>query len=228
MSSFTVQGKCVDVFPAETPGRPVIYLHTFGHEGDRIHRELQKGESPDHTLVAVSKLEWDHDMAPWDCPPLSRIDKPCSGGADEYLQILLGEILPEAEKQIEGEPSWRGLSGYSLAGLFAVYAPYQTDRFSRIASMSGSLWFPGLKEYIFSHEMQIRPDAMYFSLGDKESKTRNKFLKTTQENTDEIQKFYAEQGIDSIFHLNPGNHYANPAERTTAGIDWILQREEKD
>ena len=36
------------------------------------------------------------------------------------------------------------------------------------AVVSGSLWFPGMKEYIFSHEPKHRPDCIYFSLGDKE------------------------------------------------------------
>lgn len=37
-----------------------------------------------------------------------------------------------------------GIAGYSLAGLFALYALYKTDVFTRVASMSGSLWFPGI------------------------------------------------------------------------------------
>ncbi len=224
MISFTVHGKRIDVFPAAAPGQPVIYLNTFAHEGDRVYHALQKMESPDFTLVAVSNLDWDHDMAPWDSPPLSKHDTPCTGGADDFLRILIQEILPESEKNIEGEPAWRGISGYSLAGLFAVYAVYQTDLFSRIASMSGSFWFPGIREYIFSHEMKVRPDCIYFSLGDKECKTRNSYLKTVQDQTDAIQKFYAGQGIDSVFQLNPGNHYVNAEKRTAAGIDWILRK----
>ncbi len=224
MTSFETEGKTVEVFPAAGADRPLIVLNTFGREGQKVFQTLQKGGSPDCSLVAVSGLDWDHDMAPWDCPPLSRMDTPCTGGADDYLKILLQEILPEAKKQIRGTPVWQGIAGYSLAGLFAVYAPYRTDVFSRAASMSGSLWFPGLEEYISSHEPKIRPDAVYFSLGDKESRTRNPYLKTTQERTARIQAFYAQQGIDSVFVLNPGSHYVNGYKRTADGIDWILRR----
>ncbi len=226
MISFAAEGKKVNVYPASGPDQPVVYLHTFGHQGNQVYKAVQNLKSPDFTLVAVSDLAWDHDMTPWDCPPISKMDTPCTGGADDYLNLLIREIMPEAEKNIQGKPAWRGISGYSLAGLFAVYSIYQTDLFSRVASMSGSLWFPGIKEYIFSHEMKIRPDHMYFSLGDKEAKTRNSYLKTVQDNTSDIQKFYDEQGVDSVFVLNPGNHYANPMERTAAGIDWILRRGE--
>ncbi|MCD8212416.1 MAG: alpha/beta hydrolase [Oscillospiraceae bacterium] len=224
MISLKIEGKDVKVFPAGEPGRPVVYLNTFAKEGERVRRQLEKMKAPDCTLVAIGNLDWNHDMAPWDIPPISKNDTPCTGGADDFLQVLLEQILPEAEKNVEGEPAWRGITGYSLAGLFAIYSLYRTDVFSRAATMSGSLWFPDLKEYIFSHEMKAKPDAVYFSLGEKESKTKNPYLKTVQENTDEIQKFYAGKGIDSVFVLNPGNHYVNAFKRTAAGIDWILER----
>ena len=127
-------------------------------------------------------------------------------------------------KELAEPPVWRGIAGYSLAGLFALYAIYRTDVFSRVGCMSGSLWFPGFKEYIFSHEPKRRPDCIYFSLGDKEAKTRNSVLKTVQENTEEIQAFYQSKGIDTVFQLNPGNHFVQGIERTIAGIQWLLRR----
>ena len=90
--------------------------------------------------------------------------------------------------------------------------------------MSGSLWFPGMKEYILSHEPKRRPDHIYFSLGDKESKTRNPILRNVRQNTEEIQAFYQDKGIDTVFQLNPGNHYDRTAERTAAGMVWLLNR----
>ena len=154
----------------------------------------------------------------------SRKGEPFTGGADDYLRLLVEEIIPRAEKELAGPPAWRGIAGYSLAGLFALYAIYQTDVFSRVGCMSGSLWFPGFKEYIFSHEPKRRPDCIYFSLGDKEAKTRNPVLKTVQENTEEIQAFYQSKGIDTVFQLNPGNHFVQGIERTVAGIQWLLSR----
>ena len=74
-----------------------------------------------------------------------------------------------------------GIAGYSLGGLFALYAAYHCDEFRRVASMSGSLWFPDFREYVLSHDFANRPDRIYLSLGDKEAKTRNPVLKTVQE-----------------------------------------------
>lgn len=226
MISFAVEQKQVDVFPSAKPDQPVICLNTFGREGEQVFAHLRETGCRDFSLIAVSGLKWDRDMAPWDIPPLSEKDAPRTGGAGSYLQLLLDKILPEAEKAVPGSPSWRGIAGYSLAGLFAVYAPYQTAAFSRIASISGSLWFPGIKDYIFSHAPRRKPDCMYFSLGDRECRTRNRFMKCVQENTEEIQAFYKKQGIDTVFRLNPGNHFQDSTLRTAAGIRWLLSRED--
>lgn len=131
---------------------------------------------------------------------------------------IYGEIAKPAQ------PVWRGLVGYSLAGLFAVYSIYHTDLFSAIASVSGSLWYPNIMDYLFSHNMKCAPDFMYFSLGDKEHKTRNPFLKTVRKNTMEAEEFYRSQGIKTVFQINPGNHYRDPAARTAAGIAWLLSQ----
>lgn len=223
MTSFTIGQKTIQVFPSTAPDCPVIYLNTYEPEGEAVRRALDSLGCPDFTLVAISGLDWNHDMAPWEIPPISKNDTPCTSGADGYLQQLLDQILPQAERQILGTPPWRGIAGYSLGGLFAVYALSRTEVFSRAASMSGSLWFPGIREYLFSHPLKAKPRRLYFSLGSKEAKTRNPYLKTVQQNTQEIYRYYLSQGIDTVFELNPGNHFVHAPERTAAGIRWILE-----
>ena len=225
MQPFTIGSKTVSIFPSIEPEAPITYLNTFSDEGQKVYGATQPDGCPPFTLVAISDLDWNHDMVPWDSPPVFRNAESCTGGADDYLRHLTTEIIPTAEKELAGVPSWRGIAGYSLAGLFALYAIYRTDMFSRVGCMSGSLWFPGFKEYIFSHEPKSRPDCIYFSLGDKEAKTRNPILKTVQENTEEIWAFYQSKGIDTVFQLNPGNHFVQGIERTVAGIQWLLSRE---
>lgn len=222
MISITAEGKNISVFPASEPDRPVIYFNTFDDEGQKLFQFLQENKCPEFTLVAVSNLTWNHDMTPWEIPPISKNAVPCTGGANDYLRFMIEEIIPAAEKKAAGKPIWRGIAGYSLGGLFALYSLYQTDLFSRMACMSGSLWFPGIKEYIFSHKIIRKPDMMYFSLGDKESKTRNKFLKCVRRNTEEIQSYYKNKGINSVFHLNSGNHYKDALKRTASGILSLL------
>lgn len=222
MVSFTVEGKQVSVFPSAQPDRPLICLNTFAGEGAAVYGQAQAAGCPDFSLVAVSGLAWDHDMAPWDIPPLAPGRAPCTGGADAYLELLVGGILPRAEQAVPGCPAWRGIAGYSLAGLFALYALYGTDRFSRAASVSGSLWYPGLRAYLQAHAPRRRPDCLYFSLGDREQRTRNPVLKTVQQDTEAIADFYRRQGIPTVFALNPGGHTRQSARRTAAALCWLL------
>ena len=224
MHTFTTDNKTISIFPCSESESPVIYLNTFLDEGQKVYEAAQAAGCPPFTLVAISDLEWNHDMVPWDGPSAFKNAEPCTGGADDYLRLLTEEIIPTAEKGIAGVPCWRGIAGYSLAGLFALYAIYQTDLFSRVGSISGSLWFPGMKEYFFSHEPTCWPGCMYFSLGDKESKTRNQVLRNVRQNTDEIHAFYRGKGIDTTFQLNPGNHYNQAVERTVDGLCWLLSR----
>ena len=224
MHTFTTDNKTISIFPCSESESPVIYLNTFLDEGQKVYEAAQAAGCPPFTLVAISDLEWNHDMVPWDGPSAFKNAEPCTGGADDYLRLLTEEIIPTAENGIAGVPCWSGIAGYSLAGLFALYAIYQTDLFSRVGSISGSLWFPGMKEYIFSHEPTCWPGCMYFSLGDKESKTRNQVLRNVRQNTDEIHAFYRGKGIDTTFQLNPGNHYNQAVERTVDGLCWLLSR----
>lgn len=224
MNTFEIGGKTVSVFPSAEPNAPIIYLNTFSNEGQEVWEAIHTRDCPPFTLVAVSNLDWNHDMVPWDSPPAFKNAEPCTGGADDYLRLLTEKIIPTAEKELSAPPQWRGITGYSLAGLFALYAIYQTDMFSRVGSMSGSLWFPEIKEYVVSHEPKRRPDCIYFSLGDKECKTRNPMLKNVRQNTEEIYTFYKANGIETLCQLNPGNHYNHAAERTAAGICWLVNQ----
>ena len=224
MYTFTADSKTVSVFPGAEPGAPIIYFHCFSGEGEKVAEAARAAGCPSFTLAAISGLDWNHDMVPWDSPPAFKNEAPRTGGADDYLKLLIGEIIPTTEKKTAESPRWRGIAGYSLAGLFALYAIYRTDLFSRVGSMSGSLWFPGIKEYVFTHEPKRLPDRVYFSLGDKESRTRNPMLRYVRQNTEEIQAFYQAAGIRTVFRSNPGNHYDHVVERTAAGIAWMLDR----
>lgn len=223
-SVYHISGKRITVYPGAVPGGPVVYLNSSEEEEEQISPALEKLCCPDFTLVTISGLDWNHDLVPWDMPPAFKGTPPCTGGADEYLRLLTQEILPTVENEFPAPPAWRGLAGYSLAGLFALYALYRTSLFSRAASISGSLWFADFREYVLTHETVGRPECLYLSLGDRECRTGNPYLKTVQERTEEIAAHYAGQGIDTMFQLNPGNHFKDSVGRTAAGIDWILKR----
>lgn len=219
----TVGGKKITVYRHGVEGEPLIYLHTVRGEGEAVWQACcQEGCSP-FTLAVISRLDWDRDMSPWAIPAIGPGDTPCSGGADAYLTLLTGAILPAVEERLGRRPRFRAIAGYSLAGLFALYALYRTSAFTRAASASGSLWFPGFCDFVSSQPLQAQATHIYLSLGSLESRTDNKFLAPVQVNTEKIAAHYQGLGLKTIFTLNPGNHFHRPEVRMAKGLVWLLQ-----
>jgi len=213
--------KEIHVYKGRTAEAPVIYLNVFEGDGSDVWDACGKLNCSDFTLVAISGLSWDADLSPWEAEPIFRGDN-FRGGADGYLGELTREMIPAAEQEHGLAPAWRGIAGYSLAGLFAIYSLYKTDLFRRAVTASGSLWFPDFLEYAKTQDMMTQPEAVYFSLGSKESKVRNPVMAKVEENTKALQAYYSGIGIHSIYESNPGNHFKEPEVRTAKGIKWIL------
>ena len=219
---FQAGGKEISLYLSDKRDCPLIVLNTFEGGGAPVLEEARKLGGSDFSLLSVGGRDWNRDMSPWECAPVMAQDEGYAGGADSYLSLLLEEILPEGLKRLPESPSWIGIAGYSLAGLFALYALYRTDTFARAASMSGSLWFPGFGDFVRSHDMKRAPEKLYLSLGDKEAKTRNPYLKTVQENTEAAVQLYRDMGLDVTWELNPGNHFRDAEKRSAKGILGIL------
>ena len=174
-------------------------------------------------MAAISGLDWDDDMTPWEAPPIAENEPPCGGKADEYLRLLCGEILPYVLGEIKAEPKYIAIAGYSLGGLFAVYSLYKSDIFSAAMSASGSFWYPGFLQFAKENRLNEKADCIYISLGDREKFTKNEYLGTVQDNTEELFKHYRELGLKTTFELNKGNHFQKSDLRTAKGIKWLLE-----
>jgi len=217
-----MHNKEITLYKSSDINAPLIVFNTFEGDGEDVYQALQNMGCTSINLLVVGNIDWKHDMSPWYMPSIYSKEKSFSGGADEYLRLLVDEILPKAKELIEGEPKFTGIAGYSLAGLFTVYTMYKTDVFDRVASMSGSLWFSNFIEYCKRNEYKRLPDKIYFSLGDKEANTRNPVLKTVQDKTIELSEYFKILGSEVIFELNPGNHFTDTILRSAKGIKAIL------
>ena len=89
-------------------------------------KELSGGQS--FCLKAVKVDNWNKDLSPWPAPAVFGRDD-FGAGAEETLAYLLTEAVPHKINS----PQKVYIGGYSLAGLFALWAGYQTDVFSGIA-----------------------------------------------------------------------------------------------
>ena len=219
--SLTLAGKSAAVYTAaeHRSEHPLIVSFPEPGEEDTLAALL-----PDHiTLLAIHEPDWEHSFSPWPAPRAFKSGADFSGGAADYLHDLVEHILPEAETALNLQPAWRGLAGYSLAGLFALYAACHSHTFSRIASVSGSLWFDGWIDYMRRHTPQPLPERAYFSIGDTEKNTKNPRMAVVEDNTREAETLWHGAGIHTLFALNNGSHFQNVPERTAKAIAFLAQ-----
>ena len=141
------------------------------------------------------------------------------GEADTYI----GEIGKTVES-LEITPAFIGIAGYSLGGLFALYSMYRTTLFSRFASASGSLWYPGFSDFVLSSKPLVKPERIYLSLGDKEPKAGNALMRSVGERTAEIFEHYQKECFSVRFESNPGNHFTDTEKRMAKGKQRVKRR----
>ena len=213
--------KADDGSPQNAAGAPIVFYNAFANEADEIARALSELSSVNLTLAAVSGLEWNSEMTPWAMPALFKKEPPFEGGADEYLQTLTQQIAPAVLARTGGA-AWLGIAGYSLPGLFALYSLYKTPMFTRVASVSGSLWYKDFCEFALGSYFAGKPERAYLSIGDRESMSKNEYLKTVLEATCDIAAHFERLCVGSKFELNPGNHYADEIGRTVKALTWLV------
>lgn len=202
---------------------PLLILHCFSEEEEAVVKLLKGQEYFSFPLLCINNLEWQKDMCPWNSPALINTEKDFIGGADEYLSLLEKEIIPKAVEILGEEPNCYALAGYSLAGLFALYAGYRSTLFSRIASVSGSLWYPGFVSFAKEKKMLGKVERLYLSLGIEEAKTKHAVLSTIERKTRELVEHYQSSGYCVNFELNPGNHFCEVEQRIEKAIRWIMK-----
>ncbi len=167
--------------------------------------------------------DWNGELAPWKAPAVFG-RKGFGDGAADTLAYVTEELLPAVEQEygIRQERKYY-LGGYSLAGLFALWASCQTDLFAGIAAVSPSVWFPGWDRYMETHA--LRAPKVYLSLGDREEKTKNRIMAKVGCNLRRQYEILAENpGVEAcVLERNPGNHFTDVEVRMAKGFSWLLE-----
>ena len=117
-------------------------IHTV--EGMANEAAIIRELAGDDFLLRAIAVDWFRDLSPWTAPPVFG-DTAFGDGAQGTLEKVL---------KLTGEPGRQYiLGGYSMGGLFALWAAYQTDAFAGVAAVSPSVWFPGFAEYTVSRPL---------------------------------------------------------------------------
>ena len=179
--------------------------------------EIKKLTDADFHLIAVRVQNRNRDMSPWPAPAVFGKEGFGNGAADTLDEVL--KICTDQEKTYF-------IGGYSLAGLFALWAAYQTDVFKGVAAASPSVWFPGFADYM--RENIIHAKSVYLSLGDKEEKARNPVMAAVGDRIREAYGLLREQGINATLEWNQGNHFKDADIRTAKAFAWVIKEQGED
>ncbi len=192
-----------------------------GMERERAEAERMLGHR-DFCLIACPCQDWDSDLPPWDAPAVFG-NRPFRGGASQTLERLECEVIPELIEKFGERPERKFIiAGYSLAGLFALWCGYESERFDAVMAASPSVWFPGWIEYVCAREPKAK--TIYLSLGDREEKTRNQVMARVGDCIRESEALLKEQGIRVVLEWNEGNHFKDSDLRCAKGVAWCVDK----
>lgn len=169
-------------------------------------------------MISVSIHDWQGELSPWSAPAIfGKHD--FAGNAAKFLAELEG-FWKWFKDEHNIESSQMYLCGYSLAGLFTLWASSQTNLFTKIAAVSPSVWYFNFVEYMQRNPIQTR--EVYMSLGDKEANAKNKVMATVKDCFEAVIQILQKQNISLTYEYNPGNHFQDVELRMMKGIQQLL------
>lgn len=189
---------------------------------ENLEKSLRNSTACDFLFVAIPINDWNRELSPWRADAVFS-NEPFGGHGNFLLSYLKNEILPALTTfMCKNRQIYFYLGGYSLAGLFSLWASCETSLFYGIAAVSPSVWFPNWEEYIHTHK--TNSSIIYLSLGNKEANTKNKLMKTVADKiTLQYNILVNTLGKDKcILEWNEGNHFMNVNERITKALPAIL------
>lgn len=172
-------------------------------------------------MVGMRVSDWEKELTTWPDQHISKREG-VGLGAEDTLHRLTEQLCPLLRKDFGNIPIILG--GYSLGGLFSLWATRQTDVFDGIAAMSPSLWIKDWDSYADENVPHSR--VVYLSLGNREENAKNRYIGQVGDRVRrEHARLVKNLGEDNTTLVwNQGGHYQQFMERTAAGFTWCAKR----
>ncbi len=180
-----------------------------GIKGDLCDGLKELSEIHGISIALIEDVNWNDDLTPWPAVGVFKKAKPFGGKAAAFLERLTREIIPVAERDMGIADAERTLLGVSLSGLFAVWAVFNTDAFTNIISLSGSLWYDGFIEWMKGQTPSPQLKKICMLLGEKEKNAKEKRMATVEERSlaaADILKTKSQAAV--TFELVEGTHFS--------------------
>ena len=218
-----IQGRICRLFGSERPAC-ILIQPSARHENATLEAEAQKiaelSQVP-FVLATIELEDWMLDLMPWPDGNISRDPEAGKHGQDT-LQYVLLSLIPELQSRFGPLPIILG--GYSLGGLFALWASTQTDSFKAIAAASPSVW---IKDWIpFAKKHVPMAEAVYLSLGDQEEHVKNQAIARVGDNLRTQYTLLQEQLGPNQCTLvwEQGGHFNDNEGRLARAFAWCIEK----
>lgn len=222
MTEVLISGRRYRLFGAERPAC-ILIQPSARHETPILEeeaRQLAALTTVPFLLVTVELEDWIVDLMPWADRNISR-DEEAGKHGQETLEYILKSLIPWLEERYGPLPMVLG--GYSLGGLFSLWASARTDRFRAIAAASPSVW---IKDWIpYARQNAPHASAVYLSLGEREEHVKNQAIARVGDclrtQYDLLREQLGEERCTLVWE--EGNHFADNAGRLARAFAWCLQ-----
>lgn len=193
-------------------------------KNDGLTREamaLARMATKGFALLTFDTIRWAETLMPWHDDAVSR-EAIVGTQAHRTLHTAEHVLLPWMRERYGQLPCIIG--GYSLGGMFALWAACQTRCFDAVAAASPSLWIEGWDSYASTHSVTAR--YVYLSMGDREEHCRNQRMRLIgQRVRQQHLRLLHQLGQDgTTLCVNSGGHFGDEAERTAKAMAWCCNR----
>ena len=221
MIELSIAHRPCRLFGSETP-EFILVQPSARHENASLASEIARLEAlapHPFLLVTIELADWTIDLMPWPDGNISR-DPEAGKHGQETLDYILQVLLPELERRYGPRPVILG--GYSLGGLFALWASTQTERFQAIAAASPSVWIHGWIPFVKKNKPMTR--AVYLSLGDREEHVKNQAIARVGDNVRTDYGLLRNQPVPEqcILVWEEGGHFNENADRLARAFAWCM------
>lgn len=223
MEELTIGGRKCRLFGVQDPGC-ILVQPSARHENATLEAEAQQiaalSKVP-FVLATIELEDWMVDLMPWPDGNVSRDPEAGKRGQDT-LGYLLTALIPALRQRFGVLPMILG--GYSLGGLFAIWASMQTDSFKAVAAASPSVWIHNWMPFARKHVPMA--DSVYLSLGDQEEHVKNQAIARVGDHLraqyELLQERLGPEHCTLVWE--EGGHFADNEGRLARAFAWCIER----
>ena len=219
-----IEGVKLYVYRSNVKKATTIYFLDGDQFEEHFNHWIIKHQPALNFVLLNANIRTD-DYTPWPLQASETMPMDFGGKAEEHLSFITTHVIPfcESEYGFASSAENRVIGGYSLGGLFSLYAAVNTDFFGTVLSCSSSLWYPGVLDYLKEHSFKAVHPKLYMSVGDQEGMTSTNLTAEQTSNTMLLKNFYEPtfEPNDFKFILEEGNHGNNIPRRVEHAVEWV-------